>query len=183
MSEAKGQKKKSKGLLNSKRRKLTAGEADLAALRASAAPADGAPRLMTVPDGDLASPEDRRYCESAALGSPGDQDLGRFNTDILSSAQRDQTERSKAHTLGKDSASRFERDPLSDDDLEARPIFAHDASVSTDAHGRRKKDKGKKGGRKEKPRKPTAGTINKGGARPTTGGACCAAGGDACSIF
>lgn len=72
----------------------------------------------------------------------------------------------------------FDTAPLDDEDLEEQPNFAHDASVSTNSQ-RRRKGKGRKG----KPRKPTKGTINKGGARQSSSGACCGTGGDGCSIF
>ena len=79
----------------------------------------------------------------------------------------------RSASLGFDSA------PLDDEDLEAQPNFAHDASVSTNSQRRGKKGKGRKGGK----RKPTKGTINKAGARQSSGGACCGTGEQQCSIF
>lgn len=181
----KGQKKSLRGLLNPKRRKFSTGDSSaLSSAKGGSTPPDGVPQLQCVPDEDFDAPLARHYSESVqTLPTHRDKAPLRFNTDSSSGAQLE-AERPLPNPMmsKKGSSLRFDSDGPDDDDLEAQPNFAHDASVSTNSHRTGKKSKGRKG-RKDKPRKATKGTINKGGARQSTGGACCGTGGDGCSIF
>ena len=174
MSEA--QKGAKKGRLFGKRRKLTAGETDPAAKKTSASSPDGNPELLTLPEDHFDEPD----IDSNKF-QPTNQ-AERHSLRVGPSQRSQSTSRmSRGGTLARASSDSMGFDETHEQYFEDEGEALenpHDCSVSTDGR-RKKKGEGKKGKKSRKPK----GTINKGGARQQSAGACCSANEGACTIF